>query len=559
MNELISIPYTLAELSSSQHRSGLAGLVLMVQWLHRFQPWKQDGSAICEIDNLSDRGVTLRINQLGLQALLNEVYAASWEEKIEYKLREDKETGEIIQPIRTEEVPDKDSKTGKVKIDKKTGQPKTKTAYYYPMFVPQGAFLVDPQYDRSSDGKNGLWIKLWRDALWAILKAKALSRNSFKARANELSDTKDVKDIWKNLANPSSQIKLAGSFYLGVQEKNAEDIPFKDRGRYHFLLHFWFFVAQIYVPIKINIEKEKESKKHQENIDFWGYVIAIPDIANLKFFCDEFFEFLSSREIKPFKFLPRECIIDLQLEAALEMSKRLKLQLNKSESKKSMSDLVNAIDIIHAHRPKDDTKFIYIGRFLPTMEMANEYEAIKNSLWSPTFRHQRLLNLVRDKKWYTGFDSLLCTIPYEQTMENDYFRHDSRESFKYEVEDMTEETEQDLGTEVAEYSCERLVLRLVKSYVLSKLEGKYQLKWKDVQGSPKESEYRDKKAKIAKSAFLDIRSRSEKSDFINYFASTICSVSQRMNESDFEKLTRDLYEDTDKVRTLTMLALSANS
>jgi hypothetical protein len=32
-----------------------------------------------------------------------------------------------------------------------------------------------------------------------------------------------------------------------------------------------------------------------------------------------------------------------------------------------------------------------------------------------------------------------------------------------------------------------------------------------------------------------------------------------MNEESFEKLTRDLYEDTDKIRTLTMLALSANS
>jgi CRISPR-associated protein Cmx8 len=144
-------------------------------------------------------------------------------------------------------------------------------------------------------------------------------------------------------------------------------------------------------------------------------------------------------------------------------------------------------------------------------------------------------------------------------MENEYFCHDVRESFKHEVENMTDETEQNSDIEVAEYSCEKLVLRLVKSYVLSKLDGKYQLKWKEVQGSPKEKEYREKKAKIAKSAFLDVRSRTEKSDFINYFASTICSVSQRMNEDSFEKLTRDLYEDTDKVRTLTMLALSANS
>ena len=291
--DVLALNYTLSELSSSQHRAGLAGLVLMVRWLHRFDTWEQNGTAICEIDNLSDRGLTLRINQLGLQALFNQVYAASWEEKLEYKLRkndETNETNEAIQPIRTEEVPDKDPKTGKVRIDKKTGQPKTKTAYYYPMFVPQGAFLADSQYDRSSDGRNGLWIKLWRDSLWAILKAKPLSRNNFKARANELSDTKDVEDVWKNLANLSSQVKLAGSFYLGVQEKSAEDISFKDMGKYQFLLHFWFFVAQIYVPVKIKVEKDKETKEFKESIDFWGYALAIPDIANLKFFCEEFLD-----------------------------------------------------------------------------------------------------------------------------------------------------------------------------------------------------------------------------------------------------------------------------
>jgi CRISPR-associated protein Cmx8 len=558
--DVLTLDYTLAELPSSQHRSGLAGLVLMVRWLHRFDEWKQDESAICEIENLSKIGLTLRINKLGLQALFNEVYGAIPKLSTENKLRIDKKTKEVIPPVEVKELPDKDPKTGKIKIDKKTGQPKTKTVYCYPTFIPKGAFLADSQYDRSFDGESGLWIKLWRDVLWAILKAKPTSRNPFKARIDESSEPKDVKDIWQNLIDPLSPVKLAGSFYLGAQEKNAEDIPFKDRGKFQFLLHFWFFIAQIYVPIKISIEKDKETKKFREKLDIdWGYVIAIPDVIDLFYFCKEFSEYLEKREIKPFKYLPSECVIDLQLEAALKMSKQLEDQLIQKEDEKSISDLVSGIDIIHAHRPGDDTKFIYFGRFLPTREMSNAYEMRKNSLRSFMFRRQRLLNLVSNKDWYIGFDSLLCTIPYEQTMENDYFCHDARESFKYEVGEMTEETQQNFDIEITEYSCEKLVLRLVKSYVLSKLDSKYQLKWKDVQGTPKENEYREKKGKIAKSAFLDVRSRSEKSDFINYFASTICSVSQRMNEESFEKLTRDLYEDTDKVRTLTMLALSANS
>ncbi len=565
--DVLTLNYTLAELPSSQHRAGLAGLAFMVRWLHRSDAWKQDGAAICEVDNLREHSVTLRINKQGLQALFNEVYGASWEEKLEYKPRKDDDTGEVIQPIKTEEVPDKDPKTGKVKIDKKTGQPKTKTAYYYHVVVPRGSFLCDPQYDRSSDGQKGLWIKLWRDTLYTILKAKDASRNGFKARANDLTELKDVEDVWKNLTNPLSTTKLAGSFYLGAQGNNPENIPFNDHGRHQFLLHFWFFVAQIYVPTKISSEKDKETGKIRETTDFWGYVIAIPDVIDLFYFCKEFPESLEKREIKPFKYLPTECVIDLPLEAALKMTKRLEDQLIQREAEKSLSDLVSGIDIIHAHRPKDDTKFIYLGRFLPTRDMANDYETLRNSLWSPTFRRQRLLNLVSDKAWYTGFDSLLCTIPYEQTMENDYFLHDVRESFKYEVENMSEEMDKnEHDGNSLEYSCEKLVLRLVRNYVSKKIKDKYQLEWKKVQATPEEDDYRKYKAKIAKSAFLDVRSRTEKTDFINYFVSTICSVSQYMNESDFENLTRDLYRKKDengtegyeKIRTLTMLALSAN-
>ena len=75
--EVLELDYNLAELPSSQHRAGLAGLVLMVQWLKRQGTHK----GTCEIIRLSERGATLRINQEGLAALFDEVYAASKEEQ----------------------------------------------------------------------------------------------------------------------------------------------------------------------------------------------------------------------------------------------------------------------------------------------------------------------------------------------------------------------------------------------------------------------------------------------------------------------------------------------
>jgi CRISPR-associated protein Cmx8 len=534
-NDVLTLDYTLAELPSSQHRSGLAGLVLMVRWLHRFDAWKQDGFAICEIENLSDRSVSLRVNQLGLQALFNQVYDASWEEQERTQVLKNARTKEVIPYLREEE---------KDEIDKK-GKPIKKKVYIYQVVVPKGAFIADID----PDGDRGRWIKLWRDLLWSILRGVPATRSPYESRANG-NYTDDADKAWKELLQPAEfTVDLPSTYYIGAQASNPENVPFKDRARYQFLLHFWVFAASVYVPAVINNEGKR---------DFVGYAIAIPDIAQLEIFCDEFLGLLKERGNEVTGYRPRDAVVDLAVEGALDLIARLRDRVSRLET--SIGDLVMGIDVIHTEKQGNNVRILGTTRLdPPEREWIDKYREIREHLWHATFRRQRLLNLVSNKAWYIGFDSLLCTTDYEQTMENDYFCHDVRESFKHEVENMTDETEQNSDIEVTEYSCEKLVLRLVKSYVLSKLDGKYQLKWKEVQGSPKEKEYREKKAKIAKSAFLDVRSRTEKSDFINYFASTICSVSQRINEDSFEKLTRDLYEDTDKVRTLTMLALSANS
>ena len=90
-----------------------------------------------------------------------------------------------------------------------------------------------------------------------------------------------------------------------------------------------------------------------------------------------------------------------------------------------------------------------------------------------------------------------------------------------------------------------------------KLKGKYDLDWTTVKGTPREKDYRENKEKLARDAFLAIRSRSNKEDFIEYFVSTICSVSQHLNQQAYLKVAEDLFSRTEDIRTLTMLALSA--
>ena len=56
----IELRWDLATLPSAQHRAGLAGLVLMVRWLERLPSHE----GVCELVDLSDVGVTLRVDRV---------------------------------------------------------------------------------------------------------------------------------------------------------------------------------------------------------------------------------------------------------------------------------------------------------------------------------------------------------------------------------------------------------------------------------------------------------------------------------------------------------------
>src|SRR5262245_38291167 len=184
--EVLELDYQLAELPSSQHRAGLAGLVMMVNWLQKLPEEKRQG--ICEITRLDDRGATLKLDQAGLADLFNEVYAASKEEQPRDQILKNPRTKEIIPPI----------KEGVRKVTDGKGETKEKTVYIYEVTVPRGAFLANTSYDKSFDGKNGIWIKLWRDLVWSVFRGVPATRKPYEDRADGLPTT-DAADAWENL------------------------------------------------------------------------------------------------------------------------------------------------------------------------------------------------------------------------------------------------------------------------------------------------------------------------------------------------------------------------
>jgi CRISPR-associated protein Cmx8 len=398
--------------------------------------------------------------------------------------------------------------------------------------------------------------------IWNIFRGVPATRKPFEDRANG-KQTKDVAAMWTDLIRPSDHpVELPSTYFIGAQAVNAENVPFKDRVRFQFLLHFWPYVAQVYVPAVINNEGSRE---------FVGYALAIPDVANLELFCEELPAVLRTRGVEPSGYRPRESVVDLAVESALDMLRRLRERLVLHTGSQTTNGLVLGVDVVHVDKQGNNIKTLGVVRIDPELRMIDDYIRIKGNLWDPQFRKRRLLNLVNGRAWSAGFDGILCSLPYEQIIGNKAFRHDARETFYQEVELVKEEEKANMSDntlvnadvnssdETVDLSCESLVYRVVGIYLQRKLKSKYQLEWSGVKDNPsRRIEYEEMKEKIAREAFLAVRSRSGM-DFADYFASTLCSVSQPLSEKQYVKLAQAIYEDTEKVRTLTMLALSARS
>ncbi|MCC6557866.1 MAG: type I-MYXAN CRISPR-associated protein Cmx8 [Polyangiaceae bacterium] len=543
--DVLELEYSLAELPSAQHRAGLAGLVLMVQWLER-QPGRHKGT--CEIAGLSAGGATLRIDRDGLARLLDGTYAASLEES--HQKAPWKKKGEEVPPVRIDEreVPDEKGK------GKEKGKTKKEKVYVYLVTVPRGAFLED--FEPATRNGDKPWLKLWRNMLWETLRGVPATRAPFEARA-EKEPTTDAADLWTDLTNPKTRsVDLPSTYYVGAQDSTAEGVSFKGRAREKLLLHFWPFAAQIYVP---TVVKATEGKT-----EFQGYVIAVPDIADLETYCDILPGVLERRGTNMYAYRPREAVIDLPAEGALDMARRLRERITATEGEKATRLAVLGFELFHLSKEGNNVRLLSAARIEPEPKTLDEYILLKGmDLWDPTFRRVRLRNLLdNERRWYKGFDRVIATLPYDtMTIGSEAFRHDARVSFGIrtkESKDAMSNEEED--RQEAPLTLENVIYEMMQSYVAQKLKSKYDLVWRDITTDEEKKQYVDKKRKLAKEAFLAVRSRTD-SDFVSYFAGTLCSVSQHLPRDRFALLTKALHDERERehVRTLTLLALSAVS
>ncbi len=532
--EPVTIRYGLADLPSTQHRAGLAGLVMMVNWLAR-APGEKKG--LCEIADLDERSVTLRIDHDGLARLFDELFDATEEETDESALRKDKDKN-VVEPRRTEERTERDEKTKKEK---------SKTVYIYPVTVPRARMLVEYEPERDN---QGLWVKLWRNMVWTILRGKPATRAPFEARKNKL-PSGDADDAWEKLSDPTDPVtRLPSTYYLGAMAETAECVEFYDRARQQFLLHFWPYVAQIYVPQTLDM--------HKGTYDFDGLAIAIPDVAFLKTFTEDYAQTLHKRTNERDRYRPKMAVVDLAVEAGLDLATRLAAVVAAHEGRKATGDLVFGYDVVHLGRERNNVRTYSNTRVTPDATLLGEYQRVRGRFWDPMFRRQILLNVVTSRQWFTGFDRLIETAPHKkQGVGRWQFCRDAIEMFRERREHMERSSEEPVG----EKNLDVLVYDMVKAYVYGKADAKSGTTYKKAEGNPAlKKSWEEQRQRAATEAFLAVRSRTD-SDFVGYFAGTLCSKGQYLAGGRFETIAKALREPTQlsHVRTLTLLALSAHN
>lgn len=384
----IQMTWSLDELPSSQHKTGLVGLALLVRWMTTAA--KKRAKGVLKVRALDADALTLEFDLEGLRWLFDEAYAAELTETERDAPFKD------VEPLRVVEREQTDPK----KVDKKTGKPVVKKVkkYVYSLVAPQGALLLD--LDPRGDG--GAWIKLWRDFVWGLLRAVPATRGPYNARA-ERKDASDAEEMWLSLSRGGDRATdLPSTYFVGAQSSTAENVAFQDRERFQFLLHFWPFAVGIAVPSIA----DREGKTR-----FNGFALSFPDVADLEAFVGDYRGVLESRTAETLAYLPRQAVLDLPAEAGLQFLQALRARMKASESRKRTADLVLGVDVFHVEREGNNVRTRWSGRVEPDELQQDEYERIRSSFRDPLFRRQLLANLVEGSEWTTGFDRLFATLP----------------------------------------------------------------------------------------------------------------------------------------------------
>jgi CRISPR-associated protein Cmx8 len=546
----ITVSWHLGELPSAQHRAGLAGLVLVVQWLCDRERKLGDSDWVCSLSELTESSATLRVDRAGMRVLFDNVFAASEELKPQPQVRKHPKTKKVVPPKETRELPESD-KDGKPALNK-DGSQKLKKYYFYPVIIPRGAVMLDADPLK----EKGLWIKLWRDFLWTIVRGVPTTRAPYEERKDGSAYTVDADAAFDTLAlNRGEAVPLKSTHYLGAQDTTADNVAFCDRDTTQFLLVFSSFAVGLYVPLEF--VRPDDTNRQGTKISN-SFAVIVPDVAQLKSFCSRYRSWLFNRSSEKTGYRPREAVVDLTTVGALEMHFALRERVKEKVAEADYAAETLGFEVIHVAKEGNNVRVYSTERFEPTSTITSEYPQVRNKYWDPYFRRQRLINLLKHRPWHHGFDAIAETVDCSKLfIGSTYFRKDAALAFKKENSIMTDSK--------TEASLEDTVRNILKDYVKGKQRDRSLPTWDDLAkdqeagrlSKDKIAKYDESVERWTRDAFLAIRARRNRSDFVEYFVGSLCAGTHGLAAKRYALLHEQIKKDWRTLRTITLLACAA--
>lgn len=551
----VTVRYDLFDLPTAQHKAGLAGLVLQIRHMEGKSP---KAKAIPKVVELSRTSATIEFTADSVQCLFDDVYAASREVvkvKSKWPTADEAKPPEEIEEEVEEKAADGTTMVKKVKVK----------YFFYEQVQPTGNVLR--QYITNA---LELWLKLWRDMVWNITRGIPATRKPFEERADGKS-CGEGPAAWDDLVkhhkaqgkNEFRTAKVSSSLWLGAQAENAEGVSFEGRVEQTLLLHFWPLTAQVYAPQVLQTNGENE---------FVGYVLAIPEVADLKEFVAQYPRMLAqfrkeSRGYRPPR--PAEAVIDLPAEGALSFLEHLAEVSGEIAEGKELASSLGSVEFIHLDKRGNSIKTLAAGRITPRPGLLPAYLNIvgrvgqKLPYANPLFRRGLLLALLNDQPWYQPFGKLFAEwdvsffVPTDAPPRLSWFWADARKKLQEVIQTVPTDPKPNDPPPTEDDLLAATINRFIRHYLDERLKtdaGYDFAAYRKAKATPPDAA--EARRKLAERLFLEFRSRRDQA-FVNHFTGTFFRVAQYMGR-DFDKIASALMLRTDAVKTLTLMALSAN-
>jgi CRISPR-associated protein Cmx8 len=551
----VEVIYDLFDLPTAFHKAGLAGLILLIESLKSRQVLTADEAKY----EMTATGATVAFTEPLVRKLMDDIYDA---ESKEVAVKAKWPNAEVVRPPTDAEK-------------------EAATPFVYRVVQPRGAF-----FDNVCDGEKEIWRKLWRDMLWNIPRSRPTTREPYNQRA-EGKSCKEGPNAWTELTkvrkararNDFHTTGISSSLFPGAQDTNAESVSFEGLAEQNLLLHFWTLVVLLFVPQAVESGGET---------DFVGYTLAVPDVANLTNFVKEYPKLLARLSKDARRHRPAQAVIDLPAEGALAFLDDLATLTGLHVESGELRFSIGGVEYLHLHKPpkQNNVKLMTAGRIAPNRRLLSGYRAIacpkdeSTRYRNPLFRRGLLAALFEDVPWYRPFgrtfsmfdEGAFIRRPRKADDEKGpaQFATDAAKKFRHETKLFTQTLERsadmpDIPRPTAPPAV--IVNRVVRSYLLARTQEKTGIdpdKYKTPDGETDykaiPGEFNEAKQKLALSLILEFRSRREQA-FVDHFAATFFSVTQRLTEADRLELANLLLvaDRREDLKTLALLSLSANS